>query len=390
MKNSFLRIIGYFFCWRVALFLIAFFGVLVVASFGGRFPYADRVLTVTNLPSWIWGFGNFDGVHYLRIAQNGYTANFSQAFFPVYPFLIKIFNLLPKGNLDFSIYTDPSYFYTGMVLSAVFFILALYFLFRLWSEEYGSKTTWLSIILLLTFPTSFYFGSVYSESIFLLLTVLTFWFVRKDKFILAGVAASFASATKIQGSLLFIYLLIELIYRYKDHSLTRFDLVKKGITALALSVTGLASYMFYLWKVLGDPVYFLTSQPAFGADRSSAPLIPLPQVFYRYIKILTETSASSLAFWNASLELFMAILVIIALVITFKKVRFSYWIFALLAVLMPTLTGTFSSIPRYVLLAFPILPAIANFRKAVKYIIIAQVLLGAVLIMLFTRGYWVA
>lgn len=390
MKNSLFRIIGYFFCWRVVLFLIAFFGALVVTSFGGRFPYADRVLTVTNLPNWVWGFGNFDGVHYLRIAQNGYTAIYSQAFFPVYPFLIKIFDIFPKGSFDLRIFTDPSYFYTGMILSSVFFILALYFLYRLWSEEHNPKTAWVSIILLLTFPTSFYFGSVYSESIFLLLAVLTFWFVKKDKFILAGIAASFASATKIQGVLLGVFLAIELWQKYKG----KFSHLKKNLWKDALGVgiapLGLLGYMYFLYKNIGDPIYFLTAQPAFGADRSSVPLIPLPQVFYRYIKILTETSASSLAFWNASLELFMALLVIVALVITFKKVRFSYWIFALLAVLMPTLTGTFSSIPRYVLLAFPILPAIANLKKAVKYIIIAQVILGAVLIVLFTRGYWVA
>lgn len=389
-KNVFLKIFGYFSIWRISLFVVAVVAGILIANFGGRFPYVDRVLTTTNLPNWIWGFGNFDGVHHLRLAQNGYSAEYSQAFFPLYPLLIKLFNIFPKGNLDLSLYTDPSYFYVGMVLSNLLFVFALYFLYKLWKEEYSGKISTIALILLLTFPTSFYFGSVYSESLFLLLVVLTFWFTNKNKFILAGIFAALASSTKVQGSLLFFYLLIELSYKYKSFPLTRFDLVRKGVVALTISITGLFSYMFYLWREFGNPIYFLTSQPAFGADRSSFPIITLPQVFYRYFKILTEVSPVNISFWNSLLEITVTILLIVVLIYSFKKIKFSYFLFVLLAVIVPTLTGTFSSMPRYALLAFPTFPLIAKFNKASKYIIIAQVTLLVVLVALFVRGYWVA
>ena len=126
-KKVFGRTIALFFSWRILLFLTAFLATLVITKFGGRFPYVDRVLTVTGLPSWVWGFGNFDGVHYLRLAQDGYSAQYSQAFFPLYPLLIRIFNFLPKGNLDANFFVDPSYFYTGLILSNIFFAASLYF-----------------------------------------------------------------------------------------------------------------------------------------------------------------------------------------------------------------------------------------------------------------------
>jgi len=85
----FKNIIKLFITWRLSLFLIAFVSIFLITKFGARFPYVDRVLEITNLPSWIWGFGNFDGVHYLRIAQNGYTSDYSQAFFPLFPLLRK-------------------------------------------------------------------------------------------------------------------------------------------------------------------------------------------------------------------------------------------------------------------------------------------------------------
>jgi len=389
-KKIFTTVLKYFLSWRIILFAIAYLATYYISKFGNTFPYVDRVLTITNLPNWIWGFGNFDGVHYLCLAQNGYSAVYTQAFFPLYPLLIKLFNIFPKGNLDLSLYTDPSFFYVGIILSNLLFIFSLFLLYKLWNKEYNDKISKLSVILLLTFPTAFYFGSIYSESLFIFLVILTFWFTNKNLFILAGIFAALASATKIQGSLLFVYLLIELIQRYKDQLLTRTDLVKKGIITLAISVTGSVSYMFYLWKSFGNPIYFLTSQPAFGAARSAIPVVTLPQVFYRYFKILTTVNLGNITFWNSLLELTFTIILLIALIYSFKKIKFSYWIFVLLAVIMPTLTGTLSSMPRYALLAFPLIPLVTRFQRAFKYIIIAQLVLGIILLSLFVRGYWVA
>src|SRR3989344_6875835 len=92
----FKKIFSLFLIWRIGLFFVAFLASFIFPGFKTSFPYANIALEVTNLPNWIWGFGNFDGVHYLRIAQNGYNAEFSQAFFPFYPLLINFFNILPK------------------------------------------------------------------------------------------------------------------------------------------------------------------------------------------------------------------------------------------------------------------------------------------------------
>jgi Gpi18-like mannosyltransferase len=380
-----------FLIWRVWLFFIAFLSIFFIPTFGARFPYADRVLEITNLPYWIWGFGNFDGVHFLRLAQNGYNAEFTQAFFPLYPLLIRFLNFFPRiKTLDLNIFTDPSYFLTAIILSTVFFLLALYFLFKLWGEEYNKKTAFLSILLLLSFPTAFYFGATYSESLFLLLVVLTFWFSKKNKYVLAGLTALLASATKIQGTILFIFLAIELWQKYRNNLIKPGKQLWYGLVGLFISPLGLVAYMYYLYKAFGNAIYFLTAQPAFGAERSSLPLVLLPQVIYRYIKMLLTLSPSTLAFWNAKLELTITLILVVGLIFAFKKIKFSYWIYAALAILLPTLTGTLSSMPRYALLAFPLLPLIAKFNKASRYIIIAQVLIGTVLLALFIRGYWVA
>jgi len=393
-KKIFITSISYFFSWRMLLFLIAFLATLVITKFGGRFPYADRVLSVTNLPGWIWGFGGFDGVHYLRIAQDGYKASaYSSAFFPVFPLLIRFFsNFLPKNPfLDTRIFVDPVFFYSGIVLANLFFLAALYFLYKLFRLDYDSKTSWLSILFLLLFPTSFYFGSIYTESLFLLLATLVLYESRRRNFLLAGIFCAVASATRAVGIFLALVILIELYSAIGQKEISiKGRKFFSSLFGLLISPVGLLMYMFYLWREFDDPLYFASVQPYFGAQRSSS-IILLPQVFYRYIKIFLSVPIFSLQFFNSFLEFVFALGAIILLVLYFKKIRFSYWIFVFFALITPTLTGSFSSMPRYCLAAFPLLPILVD--KLGKYRKLAMTLsaiLGILLLSLFIRGYWVA
>lgn len=380
----FKKIFTSFLIWRVALFFVAFLSIFFIPIFGARFPYADRVLEITHLPYWIWGFGNFDGVHYLRIAQDGYLAQYSQAFFPLFPIFIRIFSfIIPKDpNLNTILYTDPSYFYSGLILSNLFFLGSLYIFYKLVSVDFKKNVAFLSVILLLVFPTSFYFGSIYTESLFLLISVSAIYLVRKGSFFWAAVLIMFSTATRITGVLLIPLYLIE-AFKSKN---------KSNLLWLLITPLGLVGYMYFLKVKFNDPLYFLTSQPIFGAARNATEIVLLPQVIYRYIKIFFNTNVLSLPFFNAFLEFIFTLIPLGFLIILFKRMRLSYWIFSITTLLLGTLTGTFSSQPRYVLisivLVFPYL--ITQFKKYIKLAIPLWVFLSIILIMLFIRGYWVA
>jgi Gpi18-like mannosyltransferase len=373
-----------FLIWRVGLFFVAFLSIFLFPTFGARFPYADRVLEITHLPYWIWGFGNFDGVHYLRIAQDGYLAQYSQAFFPLFPVLIRLFSfLLPKiPNLDTNIYTDPAFFYSGLILSNIFFLGALLVFYKILRIDFKKDISFLSIIFILVFPTSFFFGAVYTESLFLLLAVSAIFLIRKGNFFWAAILISLSTATRVTGVLLIPVYLME---AFKNKS--RLSFVWTLITPL-----GIFAYMYYLKSAFNNPLYFLTSQPIFGAGRSSGEIILLPQVIYRYLKIFLTTKILTLPFFNAFLEFTFTLVPLVFLVAFIKKIRPSYWVFSVSALLLGTLTGTFSSMPRYVLISiFLFLPyLITQFRKYVKPAILVSGILGVVLVMFFIRGYWIA
>lgn len=392
----FSKIIALFLTWRIGLFLVAALASLFLPGFGNRFPYADQVLKITGLPSWVWGFGNFDGVHYLRIAQNGYDAQYSQAFFPLYPLLIRFFaDLNPffqkNSMLDTRIYVDPSYFFSGLILANIFFLLGLIFFYKLISIDFDKKIALGSVILLTFFPTSFYFGSIYTESLFLFLVLGAFYFMRKNNFIVAGVFSALASATRIFGLLLVPVLLIEVYLKFKKRKIAETGELAKMAVGILLAPFGTLFYMLFLRLNFNNPLYFLTSQPLFGAERSAGNLIFLPQVIYRYLKIFIMVPLNSQLFFNAFLEFIFTTATLTCLVLFYKKMRFSYFIFTLGCVILPTLTGTLSSMPRYSLMGFLLLPFIVQAIKRYHSLLLTIfVTIGIVLISFFIRGYWIA
>jgi hypothetical protein len=380
-KFKFLSIVAYFLIWRIWLFAVAAFSAILIPNFGNRFPYWQEKLVTTGLPYWIWGFGNFDGVHYLTIAQSGYTAQYTQAFFPLFPLMISMISLFVASKHFFEI---------GLVLSNIFFLISLFVLYKLFRLDWDEKIAFLSILLLLVFPTSFYFGAIYSESLFLLLASSSLYFARKSKFFLAGLLAALCSATRVVGIFLFPVLVFEFYKFCKEKNILSLNLsFIKNLTGVLISPFGLLGYVVYLKLVFNNPFYFLSSQSVFG--RTAGEIILPHQVLFRYIKMLMTVSPQNIAFYNAFLELVFTACAFCLVLYALKKVRTSYLIFTFACLFLPTLTGTLSSMPRYVLSGFLLLPIFTKLIGKLYPLALAIFLvLQFILLSLFIRGYWVA
>ena len=146
-----------------------------------------HVMEILDSP-YLWTRANFDGVHYVSIARQGY-GHLQEAFFPFYSRLINVVRTF-----------TTNYVLAGIVISSLCFLGVLY-LFRELLKDKGvnKKVVDNSLLWLVLFPTSFYFVSVYTESIFLLFVLLAFWFAGKKNWLFAGIAAAFASYTRLVG-----------------------------------------------------------------------------------------------------------------------------------------------------------------------------------------------
>ncbi len=378
--QEFKRILSLFIIWRVSLFVVAFLATTLIPNFGARFPYYNNLLIPTGLPSWIWGFGNFDGVHFLRIAMLGYEgSNLSQAFFPLYPLLIKIFAF---GN---------QWFLSGFIVANIFSLFSLFVFYKLVKLDFNEKVAWRSVLLLIVFPTSFYLGSIYSESLFIFLTISSIYLLRRKNYLGAGLLGGMAAATRLVGLILVPLFLAEIYQRRGELKDISKKEIAKYVASIGLVGAGFLSYVYFLQIRFANPLYFLSAPSQFGTGRENMPLVLLPQVLFRYFKMLVSTPVISLPFLNAALEVLFTVIPLALLVLFFKRMRLSYWFFTLTCLVIPTLTGTFTSMPRYALVSFLLLPLVAQKTERYFYLLILSlVLLGAILLGLFIRGYWVA
>jgi hypothetical protein len=378
-SNIFFWIVSRLLVWRIILLIVAFYAIQTIA-FKESFPYWETLLEPEGSPI-IWSWGNFDGVHYITIAEKGYSAQYTQAFFPLYPLVIRYLSKVPL-----------SYLIAGLSISHIALPIALFLFYKLVRFDYSAASAKRSLIYLMLFPTSFFLGSLYSESLFLALIFGSLYAARQKKWWIAGILGAFASATRFFGIFLLPALLIEWYYgkdRTKEYSIGK---LIKTVFPITLSALGLVLYMLYLNKAFSDPLLFLHSQPYFGAERTGGKLILLYQVFWRYTKMLLTVDIHSLVYYTVFLEALSGLLFLLLTLIAFKRIRISYAIFGFLAYITPTLTGTLSSMPRYVLILFPcfiLLGRIRNFRFQRIWWILSAILLG-INTALFIRGYWIA
>lgn len=406
MTTSFKKCFGIIFLKLLLLLVISFFADKFI-EYAGFFPYIES-LKMLDIPKFIYSFGNFDGIQYIKIAQGGYN-EWQQAYFPLFPLLIHFLKPIIKNNL-----------YAGLLISNLSFGIGLYYFIKLFKP----KNNWL-LVFLITFPTSFYFNVSYTEGLFFMLFVLSIYYLKNNKYVFASILASFASATRLIGSFLAIPFFFEIIFNKKY----------KQIVYLIFPFLGLFLYMTYLYLTTGNPLYFFTSQPIFGANRSTHLILP-PQVIYRYLKIFF-TAQFNFQYFIAVLEfvffiftttlLTLDLIKIISLsyqksiikkeelglinkalkqkkgyvsflefwkfgILEFYSFEFSLNLFSWANTILPTLTGTFSSIPRYSLFSISIFIYLSQIKNLkIKYLIsLIFILLQIILFSLFIQGYFIA
>jgi hypothetical protein len=416
------------------LLLVAYLAQLII-PYSDSFPYRG-ILDNVDASSLLKSFANFDGVQYIIIASQRYFT-YNQAYFPAYPMLMRFLHYV--FNIE--------YFYGGLLISNIGFAVGLHYFYKLLRIDFDKKKSLIAVLFLILFPTSFYFHVIYTEGLFFGLFVSFLYFLRKGELKKALFISIFLSATRLIGAFSVVFLLPVILnpsWRVKDPLMSgsprrgffaTLRMTNKYFSALLLTpllllpFLGLASYMLYLWQTTGDPLFFFNSQSAFGANRSTH-IILLPQVYYRYFKIFF-TATFNWQYLIAALEFisFTFVAGVLSLdlynichsgvlslskgdrISVFTKIkdaisrtmasfqhdkkilfRLSLNLFSWINILLPTLTGTFSSVPRYALFAISIFYFLANMKnKFAQYLLLVFfAILQIILFAFFIRGYFIA
>jgi len=226
-------------------------------------PYTDSFANLLVAPA-----ARFDAAWYLAIANHGYEVGGRAAFFPVFPGLVRVGGELLGSPLI-----------AGILISSVCGLGGLYFLHRLVALDYGLERARTVVWLAAWFPGALVMSAVYSESIFLLVSVGAIYAARLGRWPLAGMLGAAAAATRSGGVIVIVPLLIIYLYGPRLDRPAR-DLLRglwpryrprADILWLLLGVpAGLAAYVLYLGLTTGDPTSVFSAQAAW--HRSFVPL----------------------------------------------------------------------------------------------------------------------
>lgn len=143
---------------------------------------------------------SWDGIWYMRIVRYGYpiyvppniTYDDTQArvaFFPAYPYLVRVIDHVLPGGDTFAALT------TNFVLGAVFIVL-VGFLAREW---FGDGAMGRAMMVVALFPGSLVLSLAYSEALLLTLAAATLLLLQRQKWVLAGSVAALATAARPNG-----------------------------------------------------------------------------------------------------------------------------------------------------------------------------------------------
>ncbi|MDO8573287.1 MAG: mannosyltransferase family protein [Candidatus Daviesbacteria bacterium] len=334
-----------FIIWLVSVLLVSYFGFSTLPHSG---KFSNNFFS--NLANW-------DGGHFLGIAEKGYSEKFQYAFFPFYPLLINVLNKIINN-----------YLISAIFISVGSTFLGLHYFCKLVQSDFKKQIAEKAVIVLLFFPTSFFFLTAYSEGLFFLLTVLTFYFLRKNKLFWAVVFASLASATRLVGLAVAAAVIIDVLGK---------DGINRKNWYVFFAILGFVIYSIFLYRQTGDPFYFITAEN-------------------HWQRILV---APGVGFWEALknmptgiLDLGFAIFGLGFAIRAFRFLPSVYAIYGLLSVVIPLFTPTLTSSPRFLLPVFPIfiLMAFVKNQYFVLFFQVISLMLLGIFSVMFVTGYWVS
>ncbi|WP_169217591.1 glycosyltransferase family 39 protein [Brasilonema sp. UFV-L1] len=323
------------------LFLL-FIGYLFYVSYSNANAeyVAFNMDSLKQLGQVIKSFEYGDVGDYINIAQNGYEARpFSVdrqanwAFYPFYPIALKISSFFISNILV-----------CGIVISNIFFLFSVVYLYKLISLDYNKNIAILTSTLMIIFPTSYFLSRPGPEALFILLVTSSLYYARKKQWLLSGILSALSVLTRLQG----IFLFLPLIYLYyqqyrnsKEHNW--------GILSVLLMPVSLLAFMLHLYFLTGNFFASFAIQKAWNQDLSY-PFRPILDYLLNH---------SLISYYGWDLTLISIIFMLLAVILTIlmlknKLITWDYKIYTFLSMLLIVSRNTSQASLRFMLPVFPL------------------------------------
>jgi len=294
----------------------------------------------------------WDTDFYHQIATTGYQWDRSVflhqnvVFFPLYPLLMRWGGALLGGHPLLA----------GTIVSLAAFAGAIVLLYRLAALELGEDKAWPVILLVSTYPFALFYSVVYTESLFLLLTVGAFYAMRRRHLLLAalcGVAAGLARPNGFWLALPLLWLAASAPSSAPEDATSpgpwwRDRRRVAAILAALAPLAGTAIFSAYLYGRFGDALAWMHGQaawgmPLLGRGPAPDPVRTAEDLRVKVSEVLVYVGDIAAFFWAAT-----------SILPVTRRLGIAYGLWIAINIFPPVAAHLFISLGRFTAVLFPL------------------------------------
>lgn len=268
-------------------------------------------------------------------------------------------------------------YFGGIVVSWAAFVLAMVGLYKLAKLDVESDAALRAVLLATVFPFAFFFGVVYTESLFLAATVWAFYFFRTRHWIVGGLCGALATATRVNG--IFMWpALAWLAWRgvaggkaggSRDRML--------AVLGLALVPAGIALFSLFNYRFTGHFFAWKTTIELWGYYPGGTPWLAM-------VHLLRDLAQRPIVFIATvptarfdALNGLTALVFVVAVPFVWMRFGTAYGLYMAANLWLPLSSGLFEGMGRSCAVLFPFFILIGSLRS--KAAITTAVVMSAVL-----------
>ena len=358
---------------RVFSALVAFLANVAFA------PYQDQGFSVYRQDHLFWdAFARYDSGWYHGIASQGYIygagGRNNLAFFPVYPLLMRAGGTLLGGRQE-------DYYFAGIVISWLAFAGAMTMMYRLALLDLPRPAALRAVMYAAAFPFAYFFGMVYSESLFLLALVIAVYALRTRRWLMSAVSGAVMTAIRVTGVMAVPGLAL-VAWRVAGAD-RRSRIIALG--SVSASLIGIATYSAFNAQMSGNPFAWYDAITFWGYRPGGNPfggvfgllqaLVTRPYQFLATERMAPYDTLNALAALGA--------LALVPLI--WRRFNAGYALIVVAGLLLPLSSGQFEGLGRYCAVQFPIALALASLNGEVRHLVLltASAVLYAIGLALF-------
>lgn len=290
---------------------------------------------------------SWDGRWYLELVRQGYPdsipANITYeqtearaAFFPMYPGAVRALDtVLPGGDTFAALFLN-------LVLGAVAVVLVGLLARRVFSASIAAR----AMVLFAVFPGSFVLSFAYSEALFVVFAASCLLLLHDEQWLLAGLAAALATATRPNGVAIVFACLVASAIAIKTRRQW------SSLLAVLLAPLGFVGFQLYVDDVAGERGAWFRVQREAWSEGASFGATAIENTF-GFITSPFDSTADALT------VLSLGALGLMLYAAWKKRLPLPWVAFSAVIIALMLIPETVTARPRFVFTAFPLFIAVA-------------------------------